>query len=290
MTGHDRRTVRHSRRLVSIATLALLSATVLGVSPVAAAAPSNDDIGSPRVVGSLPYSDGPYDTTEATTGATDPTLCTDAPGNPDRSTVWYSFTPSTTGSYLADTFDSDYDTTLYVGTANGSGGIDVINCNDDSKGLQSAVVWAATSGTTYLIAVGTCCGGGTVGAAGGGGSLVFHVSAAPPSPTISLTVASTGKFTPYGVATIHGTVACPNGDGADVFVDLSQRVGRLTIRGFGEMFVEDCSAGPVPWQVEINSEDGKFLGGRTTALVFGTTCGAVECADTSISATVALRH
>ena len=42
--------------------------------------------------------------------------------------------------------------------------------------------------------------------------------------------------------------------------------------------------------VDINSEDGKFLGGRTTALAFATTCGAVECADTSISATVALRH
>ena len=100
MTGHDRLTVRRSRRFVSIATLALLSATLLGVSPVAAAAPSNDDIGSPRVVGSLPYSDGPYDTTEATTGATDPTFCTDAPGNPDRSTVWYSFTPSTTSQTL----------------------------------------------------------------------------------------------------------------------------------------------------------------------------------------------
>lgn len=290
MTGHDRRTVRRSRHLVSIASLALLSATVLGVSPVAAAAPSNDDIGSARVVGALPYSDGPYDTTEATTGATDPTFCGDAPGNPDRSTVWYSFTPGATGSYLADTFDSDYDTTLYVGTANGSGGIDVIGCNDDSKGLQSAVVWPATSGTTYLIAVGTCCGGGIVGTGGGGGSLVFHVAAAPPSPTINLTVASTGKFSPYGVATIHGTVACPNGDGADVVIELSQRVGRLTIRGFGETFVQDCSAGPVPWQVEINSEDGKFLGGRTTALAFGTTCGAVECADTSISATVGLRH
>jgi hypothetical protein len=290
VTRHDRLIGRRGRHLTTIATIAVLSVTALGVSPVAAAAPSNDDIGAPRVVGSLPYSDGPYDTTEATTGTTDPTFCGDVPANPDRSTVWYSFTPSATGSYVADTFDSDYDTTLYVGTANGSGGIDVIGCNDDSKSLQSAVAWSATSGTTYLIAVGTCCGGGIVGSAGGGGSLVFHVAAAPPSPTISLTVAATGKFTRYGVATIHGTVACPNGDGADIFVDLSQHVGRLTIRGFGEMFVEDCSAGPVPWHLEINSEDGKFLGGQTTALAFGFTCGAVECAETSLSEAVGLRR
>ena len=65
--------------LVGLATLAL-------APPVLAAPPSNDDITSPTIVGTLPYTDGPYDTTEATTGASDPDKCF---GSPDRSTVWY---------------------------------------------------------------------------------------------------------------------------------------------------------------------------------------------------------
>ena len=52
--------------------------------------------------------------------------------DPDRATVWYSFTPDADGDYLADTFGSDYDTTLYVGTPDGAGGIDVIGCIDDN--------------------------------------------------------------------------------------------------------------------------------------------------------------
>jgi len=271
------------RRVVASLGSAVIVMTALA-APVSAAPPSNDDIANPTTVGALPYSDGPYDTTEATTGATDPTFCF---GAPDGSTVWYSFTPATSGNYAADTFGSDYDTTLYVGTPDGAGGVDVIECNDDAQGLQSLVSWEATAGTTYLLTVGTCCGGGVVGEAGGGGSLVFHVDVAPPPPTLTITVDGTGSFSRYGVATIGGSLSCTNADGVQIDADATQRVGRFLIRGFGSTFV-DCS--DTRWSMDITGETGKFLGGPISVNVFAFACGTVECTDVFVSRTVRLRH
>jgi hypothetical protein len=275
------RSSRWRRVVASLATAAIIVPALAG--PVSAAPPGNDDIASPTSVGALPYSDGPHDTTEATTGATDPTFCF---GEPDRSTVWYSFTPATSARYAADTFGSDYDTTLYVGTPDGAGGIDVIACNDDAQSLQSALAWDATGGTSYLLMVGTCCGGGVVGEAGGGGTLDFHVDVAPPSPTVTLTVDGAGSFK-SGVATIRGSVTCSNADGVGIDAEVVQRVGRRLVRGFGGTFV-DCSE--TRWSMEVFGENGTFGGGAVTANVFAFACGPFECADASVSRTVRLRH
>lgn len=275
------------KRLAILFTIVALSG-LAGAGPVLAAAPGNDDIGSPTVVGALPYSHGPYDTTEATTGATDPDVCF---GSPDRSTVWYSFTPTASDRYVADTFGSDYDTTLYVGTPDGSGGIDVVDCNDDSGSLQSAVRWDAEAGTTYLLAVGTCCGGGTVGQADGGGTLEFHVDVAPPPPTIELTVNGTGSFTKTGAAIIRGTIVCSSDvQFLEVSLDVSQRVGRTTIRGFGGIFEEGCPTSPSPWSIEVFGDNGLFAGGSAQVNAFAFGCNAIECTEAFASRTVRLRR
>lgn len=281
MNKHLRRS-QLGRVAASFVTAAIVTTALAG--SVSAAPPGNDEIANPTVVGPLPYSDGPHDTTEATTGATDPTFCF---GEPDQSTVWYAFTPASSGQYEADTFGSDYDTTLYVGTPDGAGGINVIDCNDDANGLQSALGWAATGGSTYLLMVGTCCGGGVVGQAGGGGSLRFHVDVAPPPPTLTLTVDGIGAFNGYGVATIRGSLSCSNADGVEIDADATQRVGRILIRGFGGVFV-DCST--TRWSLDISSEDGKYLGGALSVNVFVFACGTFECTDTFVSKTVRLRH
>lgn len=282
--GRRRRTLG-----VGVAAAALLL-SVVAAGPALAAAPENDDISTPRVVGALPYADGPYDTTEATTGPTDPGFCYEPEVGADLATVWYAFTPDDSGAYLVDTFGSDYDTTLYVGTASG-GGIDVIDCNDDTGDLQSAVILEATAGTTYLIMVGTCCGGGTPGATGGGGNLVLHVDVAPPMPTISLTVDPRGSFDPYGGATIRGTVSC-TGEPAYGWIDVSiaQKVGRFTIRGYGGIELAGCGEDPVPWEVRASSEDGKLLGGKATVEAFAYACGAIFCADAYETQNVQLRR
>jgi hypothetical protein len=257
-----------------------------------AAAPGNDDNGSPTVVNVLPYADGPNDTTEATTGATDPGFCIDTSLGPDRSTVWYEFTPVSNERYFADTIGSDYDTTLYVGTLNAAGGIDVINCNDDAVDLQSVVAWDAVGGTTYLIMVGTCCGGGVVGEAGGGGMLTFHLDLAPPAPTIDLTIDSRGSFTKAGTAVIRGTIACANLSGSateGIEVQVSQRVGRKVIRGFG--FGEgSCTETPTAWSVEVAGENGRFAGGPVQVDAFTFGCGPIECTDASASRTIRLKR
>ena len=279
------------KRLAVAVSLAALASLTLG-SPVLAAPPANDDIGSPTIVGALPYTDGPYDTTEATTGVTDPEFCLEPGIGPDTSTVWYSFTPTTSGTYGADTFGSDYDTTLYVGTPNGSGGITVIDCSDDAgEDLQSAVRWAALADTTYLLMVGTCCGGGIVGEAGGGGMLEFHVDVAPPAPTIDVTVDPVGQFNTSGTATISGTVTCStNVEFAFIDMDLTQSVGRFSINGFGSVEDFACDGTAQPWSAEIFAFNGKFKGGRAVAFTFAQACDAFGCVQDVEETRVRLRR
>jgi hypothetical protein len=130
--------------------LALLAAAALLVpsAPAAlAAAPANDNFDTPTVIPGLPFADS-LDTSEATTAADDP----DCAGN--GHTVWYAFTPAADMTIAANTFGSDYDTTLsvYTGTR---GALEQIACNDDSGSLQSRVAFPATSGTTYFFMVGS---------------------------------------------------------------------------------------------------------------------------------------
>ena len=260
--------------------------SLIGASPVLGAAPSNDDIASPTIVGALPYSEGPIDTSEATTGATDPGFCFSPDIGPDRATVWYSFTPSESAAYLADTIGSDYDTTLYVGVPDGEGGIDVIACVDDSFGLQSAVQWDAEAGTTYLIAVGTCCGSGVVGEPGGGGSLQFNLDLAPPPPTVDIAIDPSGGLTTDGVAVITGTIACsPDTFFVSVSAEVVQRTGRFIVTGFGNTFLFDCGS---PWTIFAFSGDGAFHGGKVDVSAFAFACNAFVCSDDAASRTVRL--
>ena len=89
---------------------------------------------------------------------------------PDH-TVWYVFTADVDTTITADTFGSDYDTTLAVFTLSGKTFTEVA-CNDDAGSLQSQVNFNVIAGTTYYFMAGTCCGGSD----NGGGNLVFNVS------------------------------------------------------------------------------------------------------------------
>lgn len=275
------------RAIGVLGTAALLAALLPG--QVMAAPPGNDEITAPTLVTGIPYSDGPYDTGEATTGATDPGFCFAPEEGPDAATVWYSFTPATDGRYLADTFGSSYDTTIYVGTPDGAGGIDVLACNDDTMGLQAAVVWEATAGTTYLIAIGTCCAGGEVGEAGPGGTLLFHVDVAPSPASFDLAVDPVGTISRYGTVTISGTATCANAEGGAVDIVVEQRVGRFILRGFA--FVEvACDGSEQAWTVDVTSDDGRFAGSRVSVTAFGSACTFFECADDFETVTVRLRR
>ena len=160
--------------------------------------------------------------------ATDP-ACAQIGFGP-QNTVWYSYTPSSSGFVQANTFGSDYDTTLWVGTGS-AGNFTEVGCNDDTSGgttgLESKVIWDASASTTYYIMAGTCCGGGT-----NGGNLELTVDTSAPPFTIDDLTISGGKVTPKtGEAVISGSITCSNGPGSvelDVFV--SQRIGRATVQ------------------------------------------------------------
>ncbi len=85
----------------------------LGSDPFSAqaSAPANDNFANATLITTIPFSDGPFSTTEATSEPGEPSPC----GSIGR-TVWYSFTPSQSGTIVADTTGSDYDTVLAVYT------------------------------------------------------------------------------------------------------------------------------------------------------------------------------
>jgi C1A family cysteine protease len=115
--------------------------------------PANDDMAD--AIDILPAS-LPYSTTQDTTGATmeegEPySYC--APGN---ASVWYTFTPSSTGLYQVDTYGSGYDTVLDIYEDLGGGSYLPISCNDQDDEYwsnQSWTVFLGEAGTTYYIGI-----------------------------------------------------------------------------------------------------------------------------------------
>ncbi len=142
--GAKMSTRTHGRLLLPL----LLSLGLVGLtSSQAQAQPPNDDFDNAIVISGLPFTDA-QDTTSATTAPDDP----DCVGN--AHTVWYSFTPGTNQTVTANTFGSDYDTTLSAYTGN-RGSLTQVACNDDFGSLQSKINFQVTGGVTYFLMVGS---------------------------------------------------------------------------------------------------------------------------------------
>ncbi|MBW3645024.1 MAG: hypothetical protein KY441_05910 [Actinobacteria bacterium] len=263
----------------------LFAATALamvGLTGTAVAQPSNDDFDSATaVVEPLPFTDS-ISTIDATPTADDPHCAGTG------ATVWYSYTPSADSFIEANTFGSDYDTTLSVYTGD-RGALSQIACNDDAQGLQSSVTWEAVAGTTYHLMAGSYFGGP-------GGNLSFTVQQGeappppPPPPTpleIDVIVDETGSVDPRtGVATISGTVTCSEPTFVWFSGELRQRVGRQVISGSFSDFVE-CD-GETPWSATVEG-DGIFAGGRAQVRTDAFGCSWTSCDDDQTTADIRLR-
>jgi hypothetical protein len=228
----------------------------LQVSPALAQAPVNDDFDNAIVVPGLPFTDA-QDTSETTTAADDPLpSCVGT-----THTVWYRFTPPADMPIAANTFGSDYDTTLSVWTGT-RGALEEVACNDDtSSGVQSRVRFDATGGVTYYFMVGSFF-------ESPGGQLVFNVDVAPPPFEFGLSVNPVGSVKPStGVVTIHGEIFCSRPAFAELFLQVDQKIGRVIVRGFGGTFFENCD-GVVPWSVTVFGENGLFVGGKAQVSAF----------------------
>lgn len=108
--------------------------------------PANDDFGAATPIGSVPFSDN-VDRTSATEQPGEPvfTSC-----GPISHTVWYAFTPSTSGSYFASGNAPGVNSmmTLYTGSA-------VASLTPLACGQSDRLLFHADAGTTYSIQVGS---------------------------------------------------------------------------------------------------------------------------------------
>jgi hypothetical protein len=132
--------------------------------------PDNDAIASAEVVPGLPFTAG-VSTVEATTAPDDPQC---AGGN--AASVWYAYTPPVSTSLTADTFGSDYDTTLSAYTG-APGSLVQVACSDNAGGPQSQITLSVAKGVSYyFMAAGLT----------GGGNLALQLDVGTPLPQIGV--------------------------------------------------------------------------------------------------------
>jgi hypothetical protein len=252
---------------VRAALVALLSAAAFLALPgsALAAPPPNDAIADAVAFGSIPFSHA-VDTREATTALDDPSCVGQGP------TVWYAYTPTTSGPVAFDSFGSNYDTTLsaYTGLP---GALSQIACNDDTGGLQSRITFDATAGETYYVMAGSY-------ASGPGGDLVVHAQEPPPPLELQVGLEQRGALDQRsGQVTVRGSVACSGPNfGAFVVVEIEQKVGRFIRRtaSFGSGM--ECGSSSA-WELQIPAGTPTFVpGAPATARVWGWACDWATCA------------
>lgn len=92
--------------------------------------------------------------------------------------VWWSWTAATTGTAIINTDGSPFDTVLAIYTGNVLTSLTKIGSDDDGgAGMDSQLIFPATAGTTYQIAVD--------GLSGGTGSITLNVNPVIPPPVIA---------------------------------------------------------------------------------------------------------
>ena len=113
-------------------------------------------------------------------------------GNSGGRSVWYRWTPSSSGTAVIDTVGSGFDTLLAIYTGTSVSNLSLVASNDDIQidvNLQSRVTFNVTAGTTYRIAID--------GYAGANGALVLNwavVSGAPANDAFNNSILLSGSF------------------------------------------------------------------------------------------------
>jgi hypothetical protein len=252
-----------------IAASAIGALTVaMSATPSWAAAPSNDELG-----GAVAVSLGDHitqDTTEATTTTADDQLNSGCGAPATDASVWYTFTAADDGGAVLDASSSDYSAGFMVfeGTPTAES---LLTCGPQTVGF------VATAGTTYTMMV---FDDEQDGNPANGGNLVLDVTAAPPPPTVDVTVDPKAKVDKTGTAWVTGSYTCTDADSIELDGELHQSVGRVTVNGFGFLFDEGtCDGTARSFTMPITGENGKFAGGKAASIVFSFACGVLECAD-----------
>ena len=237
-------------RVVVVLMTGLLITAWSGAAP-AGAAPPNDRLHNATTISSVP---AVVMQSTAIATADGPRFCSG--GN--NSSVFFTFTPSTSQELQVDTFGSGYDTVLKVFTGT-RGAYDLVGCNDDFVGFQSALSFQAEAGTTYIIMVVTFGSGSRDNV---GGHLELGLTARPAiGPTASVTVDDTAAVTAGGKVLLTGTVTCSQRVGVDIFVILRQIRNDLYLARGARDDVFGCDpAAPRSWRMRIDSGTSVIFG------------------------------
>ncbi len=253
------------RGITRVALPALLAAglTIMAAGSASAAAPTNDDFANATLIAGTPFTDATVNTAEATTQASDPTVCGGA-----AHSVWYSYTSDRDGTLTFDTFGSDFDTQLsaYTGT---EGSLTMVACNDDANMLQSQITIDITTGTTYYFMATGCCRT----ADGTSGNLVVHADVSALPFTFDVTFSSGSTDPKTHATTISGTVVCSEPGSVDIAGELQQRLAS----GLFSVQVA-CSPETSTFTATVSPSAGSFMPGKATvADVVISGCGATDC-------------
>ncbi len=245
--------------------LAFTSAVIgLGVAsgPAWAQAPPNDTFEQATQIPSVPFSQT-LDTSEATTDATDAEALA-ACGIPvsGAATVWYEYTPSADQSLVISTSGSTNYTTGVAVLTGSPGSLSAVTC------FAGVGTFSAKASQTYHIVVADIGGGN-------GGTLNLSVEAL----AFELSVDRFGQFDPKtGVATVTGTLTCPDGSLGQVSGTLSQPRGdRTTTARTGLLANVPCNGAAQQWSVTFKPLDGKFNGGPADVSADAVVCLSVGC-------------
>ncbi len=262
---------------ISVCLVSIMS--LLLAAPALAAAPGNDTYAGRATIGSLPFSDS-LDTSEATTDADDAEWNASCGAPATDASVWYEFTSASDTGVVVDTGGSDY--TVGIAVVSGAPGALVTEaCGPNAIGFFAA------AGASYSIVVFDDQEDG----GGNGGMLSLAVDVQPPPPIIDVTVDPVARFNSRtGSATVTGTVTC-SGSGVEfAFIDvqLSQRVGRFIVSGFGSAEVS-CDGETHAWSAEVFGQNGLFKGGKAAAVTIGVACDPFQCGETFQETTVRLK-
>jgi hypothetical protein len=175
--------------------------------------------------------------------------------------VWYRFDATSTIDVSANTYGSEYDTTLSVYVED-EGELLQIACNDDSNHThQSQVGWTAEAGTTYLIMVGAF-------GDGPGGALVFSMDVwtfVEPEINVDIVGALLDRST--GEVTVELSVSCSEPAIAFLSFAVQQRAGRTYINGYG-WGAGACDSEPSVLTATTVYRDGIFAGGFVDVWTF----------------------
>jgi hypothetical protein len=243
--------------------LVALTITMLGsLTPVFAAAPPNDAVNRAVTLRSLPFVQV-LDTTQATTAFRDPQCAGQGP------TVWFAYRSNADQWIEANTFGSDYDTTVSVYARGPGQMLTQLACNDDVDGVQSRIRFHAQAGVTYYFMAGAF-------ASGPGGSLMISIERSPDQTdlTLDLRITSAVLNTTTGELTVQGTASCSRLQHGFVSGQIVQKRGNSQVTAF--FGAEVLCNGSARWSAVstrptalFGSSSGPVVFSRSKAIITG---------------------